>query len=172
MTGEPDESGFERFVRAHTPTLYRTAFLLTGNRHDAEELLQDTFVRLYPKWSRVTAADNPIAYVQRCVGNRAVSRSRAPERRAESRWELPDRWDGSDVSETVAVSRTVWQLLGTLPQRQRAALVMRYFHDLPEGEVAEALGCRPASVRSLVSRGVAAMRTAYFDTRVPAEGSR
>ncbi|HEY2272353.1 MAG TPA: SigE family RNA polymerase sigma factor [Jatrophihabitantaceae bacterium] len=163
---------FERFVREHTPTLYRTAFLLTGNRYEAEELLQDTLTRLYPKWDRVMSADKPIAYVQRCVGNRAVSRRRVPDTRAESRWELPDGWDGSDLSEKVAVSRTVWQLLGTLPTKQRTALVLRYFYDLPEGDVAEALGCRPTSVRSLVSRGIAAMRTAYFSTATAAEGSR
>jgi DNA-directed RNA polymerase specialized sigma24 family protein len=127
-----DDHGFERFVREQTPTLYRTALLLTGNRYDAEELLQDTLARLYPKWGRVMAADKPIAYVQRCVGNRAVSRRRAPEARAESRWEMPDGWDGSDVGETVAVSRTVWHLLGTLPTKQRAALVLRYLYDLPE----------------------------------------
>ena len=163
---------FERFVREHADTLYRTAFLLVGNRNEAEDLLQDTLVRLYPKWDRVIAADKPIAYVQRSVANRAVSRFRSPERRAESRWELPERWDSSDVAEHVAVSRTVWQLLGTLPTRQRAALVLRYFHDLPEPDVAAALGCRPATVRSLVSRGVAAMRTAYFSTDASSEGSR
>jgi RNA polymerase sigma-70 factor (sigma-E family) len=167
-----DIPAFERFVREHTPTLYRTAFLLTGNRYEAEELVQDTLTRLFPKWDRVMAADNPIAYVQRCVGNRAVSRRRAPAARAESRWELPERWDGSDVGETVAVSRTVWQLLGTLPTKQRAALVLRYFYDLPEADVAAALGCRPTTVRSLVSRGIAAMRTAYFATTAAAEGSR
>jgi RNA polymerase sigma-70 factor (sigma-E family) len=169
MTGD---LAFERFVREHTPTLYRTAYLLTGNRYEAEELLQDTLTLLYPKWDRVMAADKPIAYVQRCVGNRAVSRRRVPATRAESRWELPDGWDGSDLGEKVAVSRTVWQLLGTLPTKQRAALVLRYFYDLPEGDVAEALGCRPTSVRSLVSRGIAAMRTAYFATATAAEGSR
>jgi RNA polymerase sigma-70 factor (sigma-E family) len=167
-----DDLAFERFVRAETPTLYRTAYLLTGNRHDAEELLQDTLARLYPKWDRVTAADSPIGYVQRCVANRFMSVRRSPETRTESRWELPERWDGSNLADTVATSRTVWQLLGTLPQKQRTALVMRYFYGLPEGEVAAAIGCRPASVRSLVSRGIAAMRTAYFAPSAVAEGSR
>lgn len=167
-----DDLAFERFVREQTPTLFRTAFLLTGNRGDAEELLQDTLARLYPQWNRVANAEKPIAYVQRCVGNRYMSVKRAPESRSEVRWELPDRWDGSDLGEAVAVSRTVWQLLGTLPQKQRAALVLRYFYGLPEGEVAAALGCRPVSVRSLVSRGIAAMRAAYFAVPATAEGSR
>jgi RNA polymerase sigma-70 factor (sigma-E family) len=167
-----DDRAFEPFVREHTLTLYRTALLLTGNQFEAEELLQDTLARLYPKWNQVMAANSPLAYVQRSVGNRAVSRRRAPESRAEPRWEVPERWDGSDLGETVAVSRTVWQLLGALPMRQRAALVMRYFYDLPEPEVAAALGCRPSSVRSLVSRGIAAMRAAYFATPAAAEESR
>lgn len=167
-----DDEAFERFVREHTATLYRTAFLLTGNRHEAEDLLQDTLARLYPKWTTVTAATTPVAYVRRSLANRFVSDKRTPRARQEVAWELPDEWDGADLGEAVAVSRTVWQLLATLPERQRAALVMRYFHDLPEGDVAEALGCRPASVRSLVSRGIAAMRVAYLAEPLTAEGGR
>jgi RNA polymerase sigma-70 factor (sigma-E family) len=167
-----DDLAFERFVREHTPTLFATAVLLTGDRYRAEELLQDTLARLYPKWATVTTADSPVAYVRRCLANRHVSTRRSPESRTESRWELPEGWDGTDLSETVSTSRTVWQLLGMLPQKQRAAVVMRYFDDLPEAEVAAALGCRPASVRSLVSRGIATMRAAYSTTAVTAEGGR
>lgn len=171
--GEPvkDDLAFERFVREHTPTLYR-AFMLTGNRYAAEDLLQDTLAHLYSRWDRVAAADKPIAYVQRSIANRFVSGRRTREAANESRWDLPDRWDGRDLGETVAVSRTIWQLLGTLPDKQRAALVMRYFYDVPEADVAHALGCRPVSVRSLVSRGIAAMRAVYLATPAAAEGSR
>jgi RNA polymerase sigma-70 factor (sigma-E family) len=167
-----DDLAFERFVHEHTPTLFATALLLAGDRYAAEELLQDTLARLYPKWATVMAADLPVAYVRRCIANRHVSMRRAPTSRAESSWELPDTSDGTDMSETVATSRTVWQLLGMLPAKQRAAVVMRYFDDLPENEVAAALGCRPASVRSLVSRGIATMRAAYVTTAATAEGSR
>lgn len=167
-----DEIAFERFVRAHTPTLFSTAFLLTGDRYLAEDLLQDTLARLYPKWATVTQADTPVAYVRRCIANRYVSSRRSPPSRAESAWELPDGWDGVDLSERVSTSRTVWQLLGTLPEKQRAAIVLRYFEDLPEHDVAAALNCRPASVRSLVSRGITAMRSSYFAEPATAEGSR
>lgn len=167
-----DDVAFERFVREQTPTLYRTAFLLTGARHAAEDLVQDTLVHLYEKWDRVAAADKPIAYVQRSMANRYVSSRRTRESANESRWELPERWDGADLGENIAISRTIWQLLGTLPHKQRAALVMRYFYGIPEADVAQSLGCRPASVRSLVSRGIAAMRTTYFATTATAEGSR
>lgn len=167
-----DEDAFERFVREHTATLFQTSFLLTGNRYDAEELLQDTLARLYPKWGAVLAAESPVAYVRRCLANRYVSIKRGPRSRHQSVWELPDRWDGTDLAERVVVSRTVWQLLGTLPDRQRAALVLRYFRDLSEADIADALGCRPSSVRSLVSRGLAAMRTSYFAEPKTAEGGR
>jgi RNA polymerase sigma-70 factor (sigma-E family) len=166
----PDDAAFERFVRQHTATLHRTAFLLTGNRYSAEELLQDTLTRLYPKWQKVLDADAGLAYVRRSLVNRFVSGARSPAARAESMWELPDSWDGRDVSETVATANTIWQLLGGLPPRQRAAVVMRYFHDMSDPDIADVLGCRPVSVRSLVSRGISAMRTAYLPT-ASAEGS-
>lgn len=166
-----DEITFEKFVRAHTRTLFTTAFLLTGDRDAAEDLVQETLSRLYPKWASVTRADSPLAYVRRCLANRFLSIRRSPEARIEFTGELPDGWDGLDLSERVSISRTVWQLLATLPQKQRAAVVLRYFEDLPEAEVAEALGCRPASVRSLVSRGIAAMRSVYFTESAAMEGS-
>ncbi len=70
-----DDDAFERFVREHTATLHRTAFLLTGNRYLAEELLQETLSRLYPKWQQVMDADAALAYVRRSLVNRFVSGS-------------------------------------------------------------------------------------------------
>jgi RNA polymerase sigma-70 factor (sigma-E family) len=161
---------FEQFVRRHSPALFHTALLLCGNRHDAEELVQDTLARLLPKWDRVRQADSELAYVRRSLTNRFISARRAPAVRDASLWELPDGWDGRDLSESVAVSRTIWQLLGALPNRQRAALVMRHFHDLPDAEIAAALGCRVATVRSLTSRGLAALRAACLNSS-DSEGS-
>ena len=166
-----DDARFEGFVRTHSTSLMRTAVLLTGNRHAAEELLQDTLTLLYPRWDRVAAADEPLAYVRRSLTNRFISRRRAPSARDVAMWELPDGWDGTDLSETVATRRTVWQLLGTLPERQRAAIVLRHFHDLPEAEIATVLGCRPASVRSLISRGMGAMRTSTLAADIARTGA-
>jgi RNA polymerase sigma factor (sigma-70 family) len=81
--------------------------------------------------------------------------------------ELPDHGEGRDLASDVADRQLLWQLLRTLPPRQRAALVLRYFHDMPDGEIAEALGCRVATVRSLVSRGVASMRRALDAASTP-----
>jgi RNA polymerase sigma-70 factor (sigma-E family) len=163
---------FEAFVREHSGSLFRTARLLTGNAGDAEELLQDTLTHLYPKWSTVEGSDRPVAYVRRALTNRFVSQRRSPASRYASQWELPDGWDGRDLGETVAVRRTIWQLLATLPPKQRAAVVLRYFHDLPDAETAQALGCREVTVRSLVSRGIAALRGGYLATTTAEENVR
>jgi RNA polymerase sigma-70 factor (sigma-E family) len=153
-----EDAAFELFVRVHTAALMRTAFLLSGSRAAAEDLLQETLVRLYPQWQRVTSADVPMAYVRRTMANTFVSQRRAPAARDVPMWEMPDGWDGTDLGEAVAARCTVWQLLGTIPPRQRAAIVLRHLHDLPEQEIAHALGCRPVTVRSLISRGLATMR--------------
>ncbi|MGH8862668.1 MAG: SigE family RNA polymerase sigma factor [Jatrophihabitantaceae bacterium] len=152
------QDSFDAFVRAHTTALLRTAVLLTGSRDVAEELVQDTLAHLYPRWDRVVAADVPIAYVRRSLANRFVSSRRAPASRNISMWELPDGWDGTDISDAVATRREIWQLLGDLPSRQRAAIVLRYFHDLTDEQIADTMGCRAVTVRSLVSRGVIRMR--------------
>lgn len=156
------DSAFESFVRGNSTTLLRTGVLLTGSMPAGEELLQDTLTLLYPHWDRVVAADVPLAYVRRSMTNRFISQRRMPGSRDLAVWALPDAWDGRDLGEASAARVTVWQLLGELPPRQRAAIVLRHFHDLPEADIAIALACRPASVRSLISRGMASMRAAYL----------
>lgn len=155
------EDPFALFVRAHSEQLFTTAYLLTGSSGRAEELLQDTLARLYPRWARVAAADSPVAYVRRSLANGFVSAGRRRSSRDVALTRLPEGGDGRDLAEDVADRALLWQLLDALPARQRAALVLRYFHDMPDEEVAEALGCRVATVRSLASRGVAAMRAAH-----------
>src|SRR3954447_15709326 len=155
-----EQTGFEPFVRAQSGALFRTAFLLTGNRGAAEELVQDTLVHLYPKWHLVAEAQGPTAYVRRAIANRYVSSLRTRAARDVSAWELPDQWDGHDMSAAVADRAFGWQLVGTLPHRQRAAIVLRYFHDLDTDQVADALGCSGGTARSLISRGLDAMRQA------------
>jgi RNA polymerase sigma-70 factor (sigma-E family) len=154
------ELGFAGFVRANTAALLRTAYLLTGNAPAAEELVQDTLVRLFPKWDKVQAADVPLAYVRRSVTNAFVNERRRPASRELVLDVLPERHDTRDATDQLADRDEIWIMLRTLPDRQRAALVMRYFHDLPDDEIADALGCRVGTVRSLISRGLATMREA------------
>lgn len=151
-------TGFTAFVREHTPALLRTAYLLTGNALSAEELVQDTFVRLYPKWDRVESADIPLAYVRRSMSNGFVNTRRRASRREYAFADVPEHPDEYDGVAQLADRDEIWAGLSRLPDRQRAALVMRFFDDLSDDDTAAALGCRVGTVRSLVSRGLAALR--------------
>jgi RNA polymerase sigma-70 factor (sigma-E family) len=158
--GMTDDEHFEAFVRANVGSLQRTAVLLTGSRYAAEELLQDTLARLYGSWSDVRRATAPLAYVRRSVVNRFVSRQRSRDSHDLPMWDVPDPPAGSDHAESVVTRAALSQLLDTLPDRQRVAVVMLYFEDLPDDQIADALGCRTATVRSLISRALVALRSA------------
>jgi RNA polymerase sigma-70 factor (sigma-E family) len=152
------EAGFAGFVREHTPALLRTAYLLTGNGHAAEELVQDTLVRLYPKWDKVENADIPLAYVRRALSNGWINSRRRASRREFAYADVPEHLDDRDPFGQLADRDQIWEGLATLPDRQRAALVLRFYEDLSDDESAAALGCRVGTVRSLVSRGLATLR--------------
>jgi RNA polymerase sigma-70 factor (sigma-E family) len=152
------DGAFAQFVRTNTPALTRTAYLLCGNSLAAEELVQETLVRLYPKWQLVAAAEAPLAYVRRSMANQFVNQSRRPWRRETTFETMPERPDDRDPAGQFDDREELWEMLGLLPARQRAALVLRYFHDLPDEEIGAALGCQLGTVRSLISRGLAALR--------------
>ena len=151
-------AGFAAFVGEHTPALLRTAYLLTGDPVNAEELVQDTMARLYPKWDKVEAADVPLAYVRRSLANGYVNQRRRASRREFAFADVPESPDNHDPFGQLADRDAIWTGLSTLPERQRTALVLRYFEDLPDDEIGQALGCRPGTVRSLISRGLATLR--------------
>lgn len=167
---------FAQFVREQTATLLRSAYLLTGSSPAAEDLVQETLLRLFPKWDRVMAADVPMAYVRRSLVNGFLNQRRRPQSRDIVVDEVPERLDpgvGRDIGVDVSNRDLVWRLLATLPDRQRAALVMRYFEDLADPEIAESLGCRLGTVRSLISRGLATLREKTERDRVSnLEGGR
>ena len=156
--GDRQQAAFADFVRAHGRSLFGTAYLLTGSGDAGEELVQATLVDLYPKWARVAAAASPLAYVRRALVNRFLTSKRVRRVVETPTWDLPELADAEDFTERVADRELIWSLLGDLPQRQRAAIVLRYFHDQDDATIAAALECRVATVRSVISRGVAAMR--------------
>jgi RNA polymerase sigma-70 factor (sigma-E family) len=169
------EAGFAAFVREYTPALLRTAYLLTGNGNAAEELLQDTLVRLYPKWDRVEQADAPLAYVRRSLANAFVNQQRRASRREFAYADVPERMDDRDAFGQIADRDEIWNRLAVLPQRQRAALVLRFYEGLSDEDAASALGCRVGTVRSLISRGLSTLRAAMATESglpsLPAPGS-
>lgn len=150
---------FADFVRANTPSLLRTAYLLTGSAGAAEELVQDTLVRLYPKWHRVAAADFPLSYVRRALSNSFINQRRRPASSEILFDELPEHvTPGSSERSRFDDRDHLGRLLQQLPERQRAAIVLRFYDDLPDDEIAAALHARPGTVRSLISRGLTTLR--------------
>ncbi|MET8947186.1 SigE family RNA polymerase sigma factor [Streptomyces sp. NPDC004542] len=159
--------GFDGFVAARWSALFHLARLLVGgDRHRAEDLLQEALVGLWFVWPRI-ADEAPEAYVRRTL-------ARAAARSARRRWwgerpveQLPDRAEAGDVSASVAERSRLEAALAQLPPRQRAAVVLRYYQDLSEKQVAEVLGCPVGTARSHASRGVARLRRILADVIEP-----
>lgn len=142
------------FFSDHFASLCRTAYLVLGDAWLAEEIVMDAFARTMSRWSKVQDADAPLAYVRRTVVNLCISRLRrlGAERRANARatsgTESPVRWDVERFDD----SRAVFEAVRQLPERQRACVVLRYFDDLPEQQIAAALGCSVGTVKSQLSK--------------------
>ena len=157
MTSQPGEQPagapltFEQFYLERYSSLIRLAFVLTSSKEIAEDLVQDSFVRLHAHYDRV---DSPERYVRQMVVNASRSHFRRAGRERERRPLLYVVDDGGAQAATGELNDV---LLG-LPYRQRAAIVLRYYSDLSEAEIAEVLGCRPGTVGSLIHRGLERMR--------------
>ncbi|MFJ2604237.1 SigE family RNA polymerase sigma factor [Streptomyces sp. NPDC091279] len=165
--GQTRTGEFEAFVAARWSGLIHLARLLTGgDPHRAEDLVQESLVKLWFAWPKV-ADEAPDAYVRKVL-------VRAAARSARRRWwgerpvdQLPDLADLGDVSTAVAERSRLEAALAQLPARQRAAVVLRYYQDLPEAQVAQALACPVGTARSHASRGVARLRRILADVIEP-----
>ncbi|MGC0332306.1 RNA polymerase sigma-70 factor (sigma-E family) [Streptomyces sp. SAI-170] len=153
---------FQAFVIGRWPRLMRTAFLLAGEQHAAEDLVQSTLERVYVAWRRVGAADDPEAYVRRVLINTHARRHRrklreflAPKDDSGIAPEVPDTGDRIAQAEDRGV---LLQALAQLPPRQRQAVVLRYWEDLTETQTAEAMGCSVGAVKSNAAKGIAKLR--------------
>ena len=142
-----DDERFTDFVRAHSGSLFRTAYLMTGDYQRAEDLLQTTLVRVYQRWPRVERMDWPVGYARKVLVSQASSwwRRRSSH---ESPTLIGDQPTRQDQMEEVAEHERVWQAVLTLPPRQRAVTVLRYYEDLSEAEIAETLSMAPGTVKS------------------------
>lgn len=148
MPGSADAS-YDEFVRAHWAALFRTSYLLTGSRHEAEDLLQTALLRAFEHWAKVQSADAPLAYVKRMLVNELTSWRRTATRRASRRQLLgpPEEAPTSDLDGQI----DLWRLVRELPPRQRAVVVLRYYEDLTETEIAGTLGISRGTVKSQAS---------------------
>ena len=146
---------FAEFFAATWPRLLRTTYAVTGDAQLAEDALQAAFTQAYASWARVVRADDPVAYVRRIAVNAALQHGRrAFVRREVSRADVPET-----VAPAVGEVDEVWQLVRSLPPRQRAVVVLRYYEDLSEQQIAQTLGCRPGTVKSQASAALSTLRT-------------
>lgn len=152
------DAEFVEFVRRRGDHHLRTAVLLTGDWHAAEDLVQTGLSKLHRVWHRLDIVQEPDAYLRRIIINTHRSWWRSRWRREIPRAVLPDIPDPRDSSEIKAVAQVVRDALMRLPARQRTALVLRFFEDLSEAETAELMGCSTGTVKTHTHRGLRAMR--------------
>jgi RNA polymerase sigma-70 factor (sigma-E family) len=148
---------FEEYVAARGHALTRTAYLLTGDHGHAEDLVQVALGKAYASWGRVSRMESPDAYVRKIMVNQHISRWR----RVRGRESLTDRPPDTvvvDPTAAFAAADAVRSVVRALPPRQRAAVVLRFYEDLPDAQIAALLGCSEATVRSQISRALAAIR--------------
>jgi RNA polymerase sigma-70 factor (sigma-E family) len=158
---EPED--FSEFVKVRYADLLRTAYLLTGSRDSAEDLVQSSLLRAMRRWHRV---DDPMAYVRRCMVNERTSRWRRMRGKEVLAAVLPDA-SGPDHADGVAARDELLTEMAKLPDRMRAVLVLRYWEDLSEADTAALLRCSTGSVKSQASRGLARLRDALAVHVVP-----
>ena len=155
---------FSEYMAARQPSLLRTAYLLTGDQHTAEDLVQTALAKLYLSWDRVQDRESVDGYVRRILVNEHNSLWRRPwKRRERTSADLPDQ--PAAHAPAAGHDPDLWALVQTLPAKQRAALVLRYYEELSEAETAAVLGVSVGTVKSQTSRALTALRTRAGDLR-------
>ncbi|MGV9772393.1 SigE family RNA polymerase sigma factor [Streptosporangium sp. NPDC003464] len=158
-----DEPGFDGFVAEQADALLRYGYVLTGNPHDAADLVQEALVRLRGAWPKVRRKDSPHSYVRTTMARLHISIWRR-HRREHLTGEPPERvhHDAFPPDE----DQGLWEELAVLPRRQRAVLVLRYYEQLTDAEIAEVLGISPGTVRGYASRGLDKLRSSLSPSPV------
>ncbi|MGW5670919.1 SigE family RNA polymerase sigma factor [Micromonospora sp. NPDC003776] len=165
MTSHEDDDQFRLFVQRQWGPLLRTAYLLTGDRGTAEDLVQSALEKTHRRWGRVLRRDAPEVYVRRVMVNTAISWRRrrrpleVPLLTSDSA-PVPDPYGQVEQRELLLVA------LRRLPRRTQAILTLRYLEDLSEADTAAALGCSVGAVKSQASRGLARLRAEFSSAAV------
>ncbi|MFC4063009.1 SigE family RNA polymerase sigma factor [Planomonospora corallina] len=147
--------GFREFVVARQQALMRTAYLLTGDAHLAEDLLQSVLIKVVGQWPKLARDGNPEAYTRKALVNQYISWWRRQRLESPSA-DPPDR--GTSCDETVLDRIVLRQALAKLTPKQRAVVVLRFWEDLTETQTAEALGCSVGTVKSQTHHALARLR--------------
>jgi RNA polymerase sigma-70 factor (sigma-E family) len=159
---------YEEYASVRLQALLRYVLMLTGDPHTAADIVQETMIRVQLNWRRVASADAPDRYVKRMLTNAYIDWRRGSWlRRVVLHAEPHEPPPAPDHAERSAERDQVWSLLATLPRRQRAAVVLRFYEGLTDSEIADVLGCAIGTVRAHISRALAALRTEL----VPAHAS-
>lgn len=154
-------TNFDDFVLAHGEVLLRTARLITLDDSEAEDLVQECFLQISRRWARVSAMEQQGGYARRVLVNLVLRDSRKrSRRRAELIEHRLEEATSPDAAELLGLREELMSGLLQLTPRQRTVLALRYFYDLSESQIAEALGCSIGTVRSTTSRSLAHMRDA------------
>jgi len=153
-----DEQAFRDFVVARSTALLRSAFLLTGDRGDAEDAVQAALARVYFAWPRIRRHGAVEAYTRRVLVREVLSWRRRRRVSLVLTAQPPEAALAADAAAEAGVGDEMHRALLVLPPRQRAVVVLRYFDDLAEAQVAELLGISSGSVKQHASRGLARLR--------------
>jgi RNA polymerase sigma-70 factor (sigma-E family) len=157
------EAEFAEFYASAWPRLFRTTYAVCGERGLTEDALQSAFAKAWASWSRVSRADDRLAYLRRMAINEALGRlRRASTRREGIVAAVPDA-PHPDATGALLERDATWRAVLALPPRQRAVVVLRYYEDLSEREIADTLGCRPGTVKSQASAALASLRATLGD---------
>ncbi len=149
---------FEEFARARLPAVLAFATVLAGQRATAEDLAQEVLIRAHARWDMIGQLDRPEMYVRKMILNEFLSWRRRSWRLIPSGHNELTTGSAPDHATGYAEHEAMLAEIAKLPRRQRAVLVLRYYEDRSDAEIAELLGCAPGSVRGYASRALAALR--------------
>lgn len=153
------DAEFSEWMTARQPALLRTAYLLTGDHHGAQDLVQLTLAKVYLTWEKVRRREAVDGYARRILVNENNSLwRRAWKKRETVSDQIPD-WAPAHDTYDEGQGSALWQLVQTLPRKQRAAVVLRYYEELTEAETADILGVSIGTVKSQTSRALASLRS-------------
>jgi RNA polymerase sigma-70 factor (sigma-E family) len=169
MRRQDKDAEFSAYMAARQPSLLRTAYLLTGDRHTAEDLVQTSLAKLYLSWDKVERREVVDGYVRRILVNEHNSLWRRAWKRREVSTDAPPELAAVVDAPDDGSSAALWQFVQTLPRKQRAVVVLRYYEDLSEAETADILGVSVGTVKSQASRALANMRARVHDNPVLAK---
>lgn len=155
---KPLRSEFVAFFEETWAGTFRRAYALTGDYQLAEDAAQSAYAKAYRSWSKVKAAENSAAYIRRMATNEVLTVWRRFSWRLERTTDQIERSDAQSYEDDVVQADAIWSAVLALPPRQRAIVVLRYYEDLSEKEIAETLGIRPGSVKSQASVALASLR--------------